>query len=249
VKIQETNLLLSLLDKETAKGKLVCAFSRRALGNMSLFYGNTANILKNRKKFLSSLGIDYRSLVCARQIHGSNAGYVQEKDKGRGALSYEEAIAETDALVTNAKNLPLAIFTADCLTLFLYDPITESIGLVHAGWRSTRFEITKKTIQLMQDKFNSQVKDLYAGFGPAIRECCYQVGKEFNESFSGYLKEKGNHYYLDLVGINKKQLLESGVEVAHIIDSWICTSCRNKDFFSYRRQNNCGRMMSVIMLR
>lgn len=55
---------------------------------MSLYYGNTSEALDNRRNFLSSLGIDYRDLICARQIHGDKIKYVTEVDKGSGANAY-----------------------------------------------------------------------------------------------------------------------------------------------------------------
>lgn len=229
---------------------LICAFSHRQFKNMSLVHGKTKDSLKNRKDFLAGLGIDYRDLVCTKQIHKSNIRYVREADKGKGALSYDSAIADTDALITDKRNVPLAVFTADCLSIFLYDPITAAIGLIHAGWRSTKENITAKTLQLMKEKFNTLPRDLYVGFGPAIRQCCYEVGIEFKGFFSYDLMRKNNRYYLDLVALNKKQFLDLGVKANHISDSGVCTSCKSKDFFSYRKDGNpCGRMMSVIMLR
>lgn len=230
---------------------LLCAFSTRILGNMSLFYGDTGNALENRKNFLVSLGIDYQNLVCAKQVHGSLTRYIREIDSGKGALSYDNAISDTDALITDRKNVPLSIFTADCLSVFLYDSKTPSIGLVHAGWRSSKENFMVKAVQLMQEKFNAKVEDLYAGFGPAIRDCCYEVGGEFADFFAPeYLIKRNNRYYLDLVGINKKQLLFLGVKDKNIFDSKICTSCRNGDFFSYRKEGiDCGRMMSIMMLK
>lgn len=231
-------------------GDLVCAFTTRALGNMSLVYGDTFNSLNNRKGFLKVLGINYQDLVCAQQVHGSKASYIEDKDKGKGALSDESAFSNTDALITDKKNLPLAIFAADCLSIFLYDPATFSIGLVHAGWRSTKENITTKTIQLMQEKFQTKTESLSVGFGPAIRACCYEVGKELKEYFSDCLSERNGRYYLDLVNANKKQILDLGVKEANILDSGICTSCKNEEFFSYRKaRDSCGRLMSVIMLR
>jgi len=216
---------------------------------MSLVYGDIKDSLRNRKNFLVSLGIDYQNLICAKQVHGSRIEYVQEIDRGRGALSYDAAIAGIDAFITDKRNVPLAVFTADCLSIFLYDPNTPGIGLVHGGWRSTKQNIATKTLRLMQGKFNSKPKDLYVGFGPAIRDCCYEVGKDFSADFTFGLVERNNHYYLDLVGINKKQLLDLGVKKTNIFDTKICTSCQNQEFFSYRKEgNSCGRMMSVIML-
>lgn len=229
---------------------LICAFSLRTLGNMSLFYGDTKNALNNRKNFLGCLGIGYKDLVCARQVHGSSIKYVQEIDKGKGALTYDTAVADTDAFITGQKNLPLAIFTADCLSIFLYDTQNNSIGLIHAGWRSTQEKIVAKTIQLMQEKFNTQAKDLYVGFGPSIRSCCYEVGEDFKQLFSGELIQRNGRYYLDLVAINKTQLLGLGIKDKNIFDSGICTSCKNKELFSYRKEGkSCGRMMSVAMLK
>lgn len=230
--------------------KLICAFSSRNLKNMSLSYGDTSESLKNRENFLKELGIDYRDLVCARQIHSNYIRYAREEDEGKGALSYESAIADTDAFITDKRNVPLAIFTADCLSLFLYDPKTPAIGLVHAGWRSSKENIVTKAIKLMQEKFYTLTEYLYVGFGPNIRSCCYEVGKEFVNFFPGNIIERDDRYYLDLVSINKKQVLDIGVKELNIFDSGICTSCQNEEFFSYRKEGkSCGRMMSVIMLR
>jgi len=228
---------------------LVCAFSRRALGNMSLSYGDTRDSLENRKDFLKELGIDYRDLVCSRQVHSSQIRYVTEKDRAQGALSYQGAIADTDALISDKKNLPLAVFTADCLSIFLYEPNRQGIGLVHAGWRSTQENITTKVIQSMRERFNIQAGDLYLGFGPAIRGCCYEVGEEFGDLFPHALIQRGGRYYLDLVKINKKEALSLGVKDTNIFDSNICTSCQNDEFFSYRKEGaGCGRIMSVMAM-
>lgn len=234
----------------TDSNQVLCATSSRPFQNMSLFYGDTRESLNNRKNFLSILGIDYRDLVCTEQVHASSVAYVKEEDRGCGALSYESAIADTDALVTDKKNLPLAVFTADCLSIFLYDPFKPAIGLIHAGWRTTRENITGKTIRLMQKQFNSKGANLYVSFGPAIRGCCYKIGEDFNNFSPGDIIKRNGHHYLDLVQMNKTQVLDLTVKESHIFDSEICTFCRNDEFFSYRKEGKaCGRMMSVIMLK
>jgi len=239
----------NLIFANLADPRPIATFSSRLNQNMSLSYGDTRNSLDNRKDFLQGLGIDFQNLVCAKQIHKGNVRYVTEQDKGRGALSCETSIPDADALITDKKNLPLVVFTADCLSVFLYDPIKPAIGLVHAGWRSSKEDLTAKTLRLMQEQFNTRISDLYAGFGPAIRTCCYEVGQDFQEYFGQNVINRGSRYYADLAGINKKQLLESGVKEKNIFDSQICTSCRNVEFFSYRKdRKDYGRIMSVIML-
>ncbi|MCX5696659.1 MAG: peptidoglycan editing factor PgeF [Candidatus Omnitrophica bacterium] len=228
---------------------LVCATSGKPY-NMSLTLGQTQGALLNRKVFLDGLGIEYRDLVCAKQVHGDCIRWAGEPDKGKGALEHDTALDDTDALLTDKRNLPLAIFTADCLPIFLFDPQRPAVGLVHAGRRGTEQEITPKAIRLMQDKFNSRPGELFVGFGPAIRDCCYEVGVDLKDNFNYGLKMKDSRYYLDIILINKKQVLESGVKPNHISDCGICTSCRQDEFFSYRRHGAaCGRMISVIMLR
>jgi len=215
---------------------------------MSLSCGDTGASLENRKVFLGDLGIDYRRLVCAKQVHARKIACVQESDQGRGALAFGTAIADTDALITNRKNLPLAVFTADCLSIFLYSKRKPAIGLAHAGWRSTKAGIAALTIELMQQELGIKAGDLHVVLGPAIKDCCYEVGEDLKDFEYGLIQRSQRNYF-DLTGVNKKQILNSGVKEGNIFDSGFCTCCRNSNFFSFRRDGkNCGRMISVIML-
>ena len=231
-------------------GGAACAFSSREAGNMSLAYGDTSGALENRRGFLSSLGLDYRNLVCARQAHGANIRYVTASDQGSGALAYENAIADTDGLVTDIPRLPLAIFTADCLSIFLYDPRKPAIGLIHAGWRGTKANIASCALGSMRAEFKTDPAGLLVGFGPCIRDCCYEVSADLRGDFASGVKEKRGHFFLDLAGVNKKQLLEAGVKEENMIDAGICTCCETQSCFSFRREGRAsGRMLSVMALR
>jgi YfiH family protein len=224
--------------------------SRKADGNMSFCYGDTAGSLKNRKKFLSVREIPWQNLVCAKQVHGDVVRVIGEGDCGRGALSYEDAFDDTDGFITDKKNIPLSIFTADCLPVFLYDPSTEAIGMIHAGWRSSQKNITAKAIALMCKVFSVDPSDLIMHMGPAIRSCCYQVGQEFTDYFPGSVASRGGQCYLDLACANRKQAHDAGVKAERITDDHHCTCCCQDDFFSFRRQGQeSGRSLSVIMLR
>lgn len=225
------------------------AFSGRGMGNMSLCYGDTRHSLNNREGFLKNLGIDYRKLACAKQAHGSCVRYAQEGYIGKGALDYEDSVSATDAFITDKKNLPLAIFTADCLAIFLYDPQRPAIGLIHAGWRGTKENIAAKAIRLMRKHFNSRPSLLRAGFSPAIRGCCYEVAEEFAGFFGAAVAKRGGRNYLDLAQANRRQILSAGVKEQNIFDSKICVSCANQEYFSFRKEGlSCGRMMAIAML-
>lgn len=199
--------------------------------------------IDNRKTFLKKIGMDHENLVCVEQIHEDGVAVVTKKDKG-------QIILGADALVTADINLSVAVFTADCLPVFLYDEARNTIAVVHTGWRGSRLSILKNTLDIMADEFGAMPEHIYACFGPAIRKCCYEVGEEFRGYFSAGLLEKEDKLLLDLIVINKQYLLNFGVRPKRIMDSNICTSCRNDEFFSYRKEGEkCGRMMSVIMMK
>lgn len=230
--------------------RLASAFSCRSHGNMSLSCGRTENALDNRKNFLTSLDIDYRDLVCAQQQHGNNVRYAGRESRGRGALDYATAVPDTDGFITDLKRLPLAIFTADCLPIFIYDPHRPAIGLLHAGWRSSRENIVLRAIELMRSRFGTKPAELLAGFGPCIRSCCYEVSAEFKNYFPAGLVEKSGRLSLELAAVNREQLTACGVREENIGDANYCTCCANTDFFSFRKEGqDSGRMLSVIMLR
>lgn len=228
---------------------VVAAFSTRADGNMSLCYGDTKNALEDRKKFLNNLGIDYRDLICAKQVHGNHVEYVTDAHKGRGAKDYESSFANTDGFVTDQKNLPIAILTADCLSVFIYDPKRPAIAILHAGWRSTEKNICAQGVKVMQERFSSQPENLLVGFGPSIRSCCFEVENDFKSNFAFGLIKREGRTFMDLALINKKQLLDCGVKENSIFDSQICTFSDN-NFFSFRKEaESSGRLISVMMLR
>jgi len=229
---------------------IVSAFSRRADGNMSLCYGDTQGALENRKNFLSALGIDYRSLICAKQVHSKVITYVTEANKGSGALDYDNSVSDTDGFLTDKKNTPIAILTADCLSVFVYDPARPAVGVFHAGWRGTEKNICGQGIRLMQDKFDSRPDELLVGFGPSIRVCCCKMENDFKSNFPFGLINRNGSVYMDIALINTRQLVDCGVKQSNIFDPEICTFSENKDFFSFRKEaQGAGRMISVIMLR
>ncbi|MDP3041506.1 MAG: peptidoglycan editing factor PgeF [Candidatus Omnitrophota bacterium] len=225
------------------------AFSRRADGNMSLSFGDIGGSLENRKKFLWGLGIDYRDLITAKQVHGKNIEYVTPENKGSGALDYESSIMATDGFITDQPGVPLAILTADCLSIFICDPKRPAIAILHAGWRSTEQNISQAGISRMREKFGSQAKDLFIGFGPSIRSCCFEVEKDFKSNFDFGLVKRQERVFMDIALINQKQLMDCGVNKENIFDPALCTFS-DDDFFSFRKEaQSAGRLISVIMLK
>jgi len=216
---------------------------------MSLSYGDTKSSLANRKKFLGCIGIDYRSLICAQQVHGKNVEYMRQENKGSGALDYASSIMDTDGFITDQLGVPLAILTADCLSIFIYDPERPAIAILHAGWRSTEINISQAGISRMREKFGSQAKDLLVGFGPSIRSCCFQVEEDFKSNFAFGLFKRDGGVFMDIALINQRQLVDCGVREENIFDPAFCTFS-DDDFFSFRKEAQAaGRLISVMMLK
>ncbi|MBF0486225.1 MAG: polyphenol oxidase family protein, partial [Candidatus Omnitrophica bacterium] len=150
---------------------------------------------------------------------------------------------------TDAVGLPIAVRTADCCPILLYDPIKKVVAAVHAGWKSAHLNILLKTVEFMKNQWGSEPSAVRAALGPCIRQGHYRVGEEFKEYFPHDVKESVSGLCFDLAGTNIRQLLQAGVLRSNILDSGFCTFKDAERFFSYRREKeSAGRMANLIMM-
>ena len=217
-------------------------------------------VTENRKTILDVLDIDYRSVVSAQQVHKDKITLVNKEDKGKGAFQYSNGIAESDALITNIPDIPFLMFYADCLPIFILDPIKKAIALIHSGRRGTELGLTLKTLFKMKKIFGTNPHSCLAAVFPSIGPCCYRI-KERNkiddywlnkDKFNGELISKQNKsgWTLDLRKANYWQLIKGGVKKNNIFVNEICTADHPELFFSYRRdKGNTGRMAAIFMLK
>lgn len=125
------------------KNEIIHAISSRFNGysigefsglNLAMHNGDNNKIVaKNRMLFTQSLGLEVKDIVTAQQTHSNNVVIVTAKMSGLGAVDYASALADTDALITNVKNLPLMMFFADCVPVLFYDPKNKVVAISHAG--------------------------------------------------------------------------------------------------------------------
>jgi len=179
-----------------------------------------------------------------RQVHGDRIVFAS-RESGTGLDELEEA----DGVLSDEADLAIAVRTADCLPVYLYDSQHNAIGMFHCGWRSTQKHILKKALELMQKYYQTKPSDLKVSFGPALRSCHYEVGKEFLESFPDDVEKRDGKFYFDLVNANRAQLIKEGVKEDHIYDCQVCTYC-DTNCFSHRKEGeNAGRMLSLMMIK
>ena len=183
------------------------------------------------------------NIVNIKQVHGDHIVLVT-----KNYIQDEDTLDEADALVTHVRGRGIAIRTADCTPVYLYDPRHKCIGLVHAGWKSTEKEIVRQTIELMMEKWDTRPEDVLAAIGPSIRCPSFEVGEDFLFRFPRATIMKGDKYYCDVPLANKNQLYDIGVREDHIYDCGEDTF-RNKNYDSFRRDGEAsGRMIHVMMI-
>jgi YfiH family protein len=229
--------------------EIVCGFSTKIglkknapyFFNLSYSVGDNKEIVdNNRRWFFIELGLNDKMVSYQKQVH---------KDSIREVNSYGNC-GESDALITTRKNLGLAISSADCPAIFIYDPVIKVIAAVHSGWRGTELRILKKTIQKLKENYKSSPSNLICYISPSISQYNYEVGEEVESKFdSGFVKKDKNKFYLDLAGANFKMLIESGVNKHNIQVSTLCTFEYEDLLHSYRRDGpKSGRALGIIVM-
>jgi hypothetical protein len=206
-------------------------------------------VRENRRILARQLDFNFEKLVAAQQIHSEHAEIIHAKDAGRGALDWESAVPNTDALVTAETNLPLLILVADCAPIVLVDPDNRVLALVHAGWRGAVAQIASKTVTRMQNEFRTLPENVFVGIGPCLSVENLEIGPEVAEKIaavdskaivSGWEKP-----HLDLRGLIERDLTCSGVQ-PHNIE--IMPFCSRDDgrFFSHRGQNGSAGRFGIV---
>lgn len=226
--------------------------------NLSFTRGDEeAAVRENYKRVAKSLHRTENDFVCSDQTHTTNVLRVTKEHAGLG-VTREKTFKDVDGLITNEPGIVLSTFYADCVPLFLVDPIQRAIGLSHSGWRGTVGRMGKVTIEAMTKEFGSKPEDIIAAIGPSICMSCYEVSEDvafaFTEEFKGHEEEillsKGNgKYLLDLWKCNEIVLREAGVTKEHLKVTNICTCCNEKLLFSHRasggKRGNLGAFLSI----
>jgi YfiH family protein len=224
--------------------------------NLAFHVGDAPEaVTANRRIFSAAAGFSLENLVCAQQVHGTRVFSASFQDRGKGVYCYEDAVSETDALITDDSNVVLGAFFADCVPVFIADPVRKAVGLAHAGWKGTLHHIAQKTVAKMTEEFGCVSSDCFAFIGPSIGPCCYRVGEEvialLDPALAAHVSSEGEDkkgFKLDLWGANRADLLVAGLSADNIAVSGLCTRCDAR-FFSFRRAGGqTGRMGGFIGL-
>lgn len=214
---------------------------------------NQDNVLNNYNILADLLNIDTQSFVLVNGEHTSRVIYVDEDVKGMG-ICRENLMSVSDGMTTDKQDLVLTSTHADCVPVYFLDPTKPAISITHAGWRGTYAHIVLKTIDLMREKYGSKPEDILVAVGPCIGKCCFEVGKDvasmFEDEFGkDVISQKERSVHIDLISCIVEDLIDFDILEEHINVANICTSCKEEDFFSHRRdKGKTGTMLAAIAL-
>ena len=211
----------------------------------------------NKKKIQENLDIvskkirtKFKKIILLNQVHSNKFHYIDKYSKLNNKFV-------GDALITNKKNIPIAVLTADCAPILIYDKNKQMIAAIHAGWKGAYKDIIKKVVKFMIKKGCSQ-QNITAAIGPCISNNNYQVREDFIRKFIKkdkkniiFFKKIKNKSYFSLNKYIHFQLKSLNINKIDIINKDTFNDKNN--FFSARRsigrnESDYGRNISIIMI-
>ena len=214
--------------------------------NLSFTRGDKEEAVReNYNRISAALGFSPEDIVTSDQTHTANVRVITAEDRGNG-ITKPRPYTDVDGMITNVPGLVLATFYADCVPLYLLDPVNRAIGLSHSGWRGTVKRMGQVTVDAMKEAFGTKPEDLIACVGPSICRDCFEVGgevvEEFREAFGPEHREalycqgkRPGKYQLDLWKANEIIFREAGIRRENIHITNICTMCNSDYLFSHRK--------------
>jgi purine-nucleoside/S-methyl-5'-thioadenosine phosphorylase / adenosine deaminase len=185
-----------------------------------------AEVLKRldaaHREIRNAIGIGEWPLITAQQLHGNKIAIVEGRSRGRAGREFPGC----DGLITNERGVALGVYVADCCAVYIIDPKTPAIGLVHSGRKGTELGVVTNAITQMSSRFGSDPANMIVQLSPCIRP---------------------PHYEIDFAAEIVRQCRALGVTEIHY--SGICTACDLGRYYSYRAEKGkTGRMLALIGL-
>jgi polyphenol oxidase len=189
------------------------------------------------------------SAVHARQVHGTEV-WLHDRAAAPGLL----VMSGVDGHITNTAGLLLTVSIADCVPVFLVDPVRRVIALLHAGWRGVAGGVLERAFSRLHPACGSPTRSLWLHCGPAICGACYTVGPEVHRAVNPDRAPPDAARPIDLRAALVRRALDLGVEGGRCSISSYCTRCDEPEaslsgvrFFSHRG-GDAARQMAVLGL-
>ena len=210
----------------------------------------SSNVKKNLQIVKKKINRSAKDIFLLQQMHSNKFIYIDDKYKLKTKV-------KADAIITNQKNLPIAVLTADCAPILICDNKKNMIAAIHAGWKGAHKGIIKKVIKFMIKK-GCKLENITAVVGPCIAVENYEIKQDFIKKFLKkdiknkiFFKKIRNKNYFNLNKYIYSQLKNLKVKNIDVINKDTFNAKNN--FFSARRsisrnENDYGRNISIIMI-
>ncbi len=174
----------------------------------------------------------------AEQVHGQKVIWIPR-------LHRETIYKGVDGFLTSAVQQPLAIFTADCVPVFLEVPSFQVVGLLHAGWRGVRSGILAEAVRSLRRRINCRAFDIKLRLGPSIGPCCFEVQWDVAQHFPATRRRSNGRWVVDLAQEIRNQARRQGLRLEGVKEKISCTF-HGRRHFSFRRDATTDRQVSII---
>src|SRR5438105_2324274 len=121
------------------------------------------------REIRKTIGMGDSPMVTAQQVHGNKIAIVD------APLKSDKEFAGCDGVITNQRDIVVGVYVADCCAVYIVDPKTPAIGLVHSGRKGTELGIVTNAITQMMDRFGSDPTNMIVQLSPCIRPPHYEV--------------------------------------------------------------------------
>ncbi|MCD7885304.1 MAG: peptidoglycan editing factor PgeF [Lachnospiraceae bacterium] len=236
--------------------------SENELGEMNLSYTRgdiPERVDENFRRIADAVGFPCDRMVFSDQTHTTNVREVTRKDCGKGTL-FERDYQDVDGLVTNEPGVVLTTFYADCVPLYLVDPVHRAIGLSHSGWKGTVYDIACVTVEKMQGTYGTDPASVIAAIGPSICQDCYEVGEDVVSQFREHYPEsvwpllfrpnRNDRFQLNLWEACRINMQNAGIRSENIFVTDLCTCCNPDVLFSHRASHGKrGNLAAFLAIR
>ena len=234
---------------------------------------NALQVLDNRMNLLAAINeqltdtsaqneqhVAINRLHWVSQVHGKR---IHDVD----ATTLNMAPMSADAMVSQQSGRGLAIMTADCVPIVLYQPTSGKIAAIHAGWQGLACGVIQETVNRFTDSGPIQ-----AWIGVCISQENYEVNTDVRDKLlagcianqtlpeahiDNFVSLFSISSYDDKIKLDLPKLAAMQLEAAGAIvvnDLPVDCSYANTHYYSYRRQTHMhqpatGRMALVIVRR
>ncbi|MCL1141288.1 peptidoglycan editing factor PgeF [Shewanella gaetbuli] len=207
-------------------------------------------VLANRRILVEKLQLPNEP-IWLEQVHGIDILPLDDYSIEHQAAKHS-AIPIADGSYTRQVGQVCAVMTADCLPVLLCDKQGTQVAAVHAGWRGLCAGVIEQAVK----QFTTSADNIIACFGPAIGPKSFEVGLEVRQAFIDQhphaatcfteVAQQPNKFLADMKGLAGIRLSALGISTLYNLDE--CTVL-NPNYFSYRRDQQTGRMASLIWLK